>query len=96
MNNLVQKIIKKYFLKDLTKEKNSFKNIGFLKFWLISSVFFMTFPLSLIFCFFYLGPIKTKQFLTVLVSDFLQTLLIIVIIFLIIIYFIFDYLSTFF
>ena len=83
-------------MKDLTNEKNSFKNIGFLKFWLISSVFFMTLPLSLIFCFFYLGPIKTKQFLTVLVSDFLQTLLIISIIILIIIYFIFDYLSTFF
>ena len=83
-------------MKDLTKEKNSFKNIGFFKFWFISSVFFMTFPLSLIFCFFYLGPIKTKQFLAVLVSDFLQTLLIISIIILIIIYFIFDYLSTFF
>ena len=89
-------MIKEYFLKDLTKEKNSFKNIGFLKFWFISSVFFMTFPLSLIFCFFYLGPIKTKQFLAVLVSDFLQTLLIISIIILIIIYFIFNYLSTFF
>ena len=83
-------------MKDLTKEKNSFKNIGFLKFWFISSVFFMTFPLSLIFCFFYLGPKKTKQFLAVLVSDFLQTILIISIIILIIIYFIFDYLSTFF
>jgi len=56
----------------------------------------MTFPLSLIFCFFYLGPIKTKQFLAVLVSDFLQTLLILSIIFLIIVYFIFDYLSKFF
>ena len=89
-------MIKEYLLKDLTKEKNSFKNIGFLKFWFISSVFFMTFPLSLIFCFFYLGPIKTKQFLAVLVSDFLQTLLITSIIFLIIIYFIFDYLCTFF
>ena len=96
MNKAVQKIIKEYFLKDLTKEKNSFKNISFLKFWFISSVFFMTFPLSLIFCFFYLGPIKTKQFLVVLVSDFLQTLLIISIIILIIIYFIFNYLITFF
>jgi hypothetical protein len=89
-------MIKEYLLKDLTKEKNSFKNIGFLKFWFISSVFFMTFPLSLIFCFFYLGTTKTKQFLAILLSDFLQTLLITSIIFLIIIYFIFDYLSTFF
>ena len=89
-------MIKEYFLKDLTKEKNSFKNIGFLKFWFISSVFFMTFPLSFIFCFFYLGTTKTKQFLAILLSDFLQTLLIIFIIFLTIIYFIFDYLSTLF
>jgi hypothetical protein len=83
-------------VKDLTNEKNSFKNIGFLKFWFISSVFFMTFPLSLIFCFFYLGATKTKQFLAVLLSDFLQTLLILSIIFSIIIYFIFDYISKFF
>ena len=83
-------------MKDLTKEKNSFKGIGFLKFWLISSVFFMTFPLSLIFCFFYLGTKKTKQFLAALINDFLQTLLILSIIFLIIIYFISDYISKFF
>ena len=83
-------------MKDLTNEKNSFKNIGFLKFWLISSVFFMTFPLSLIFCFFYLGATKTKQFLAALVNDFVQTLLILSVIFLIIINFIFDYISKFF
>ena len=70
-----------YFVKDLTNEKNSFKKIGFLKFWFISSVFFMTFPLSLIFCFFYLGTTKTKQFLAALVNDFVQTLLILSVIF---------------
>ena len=71
------KLIKEFFLKDFVKEDNSFKNISFVKFWLISYLFFMTFPLSLIFCFVYLGTTKTKQFLVALVNDFLQTLLII-------------------
>ena len=48
-------------MKDFVKDDNSFKNISFIKFWLISYLFFMTFPLSLIFCFVYLGTTKTKQ-----------------------------------
>jgi hypothetical protein len=83
-------------LKDFVKDNNSFKNISFIKFWLISYLFFMTFPLSLIFCFVYLGTTKTKQFLVALVNDFLQTLLIISITLSITIYFIFDYISKFF
>jgi len=83
-------------LKDFVKKDNIFKNIGFIKFWIISSLFFMTFPLSLFFCFVYLGTAKTKQFLIVLVNDFLQTLLILFITLLIMIYFIFDYISKFF
>ena len=81
---------------DFVKKNNSFKNMGFIKFWLISSLFFMTFPLSLIFCFLYLGTTKTKQFLIVLANDFLQTLLILFITLSIMIYFIFDYISKFF
>ena len=83
-------------MKDFVKKDNNFENIGFIKFWIISSLFFMTFPLSLIFCFVYLGTAKTKQFLIVLVNDFLQTLLILFITLLIMIYFIFDYISKFF
>ena len=83
-------------MKDFVKKNNSFKNMGFIKFWLIFSLFFMTFPLSLIFCFVYLGTTKTKQFLVALVNDFLQTLLIISITLSITIYFIFNYISKFF
>lgn len=83
-------------MKDFVKKNNSFKNMGFIKFWLISSLFFMTFPLSLIFCFLYLGTTKTKQFLIVLANEFLQTLLILFITLSIMIYFIFDYIGNFF
>ena len=83
-------------MKDFVKKNNSFKNIGFIQFWIISSLFFMTFPFSLIFCFVYLGTTKTKQFLVALLNDFLQTLLIIFLSLSIMIYFIFDYISKFF
>ena len=78
------------------QEKNRFKEMGFIKFWIFSTLFFLTFPLSLILSLFFLGIRETKQFMVVLISDYLQTILFIFIILTIIIIFIVDYLSNFF
>ena len=70
--------------------------MGFMKFWIFSTLFFLTFPLSLILSLIFLGIKETKQFMFVLISDYLQTILFIFIILIIIIIFIVDYLSKFF
>ena len=70
--------------------------MGFIKFWIFSTLFFLTFPLSLILSLFFLGIKGTKQLMVVLISDYLQTILFIFILITIIIIFIVDYLSNFF
>ena len=70
--------------------------MGFIKFWIFSTLFLLTFPLSLILSLIFLGIKETKQFMVVLISDYLQTILFIFIILTIIIIFIVDYLSNFF
>ena len=70
--------------------------MGFIKFWIFSTLFFLTFPLSLILSLLFLGIKETKQFMVVLISDYLQTILFIFIILTITIIFIVDYLSNFF
>ena len=68
--------------------------MGFIKFWIFSTFFFLTFPLSLILCLCFLGIKETKQFMIVLIKDYLQTILIIFIILTMIIIFIVYYLSN--
>ncbi len=70
--------------------------MGFIKSWIFSTLFFLTFPLSLILSLFFLGFKETKQFMFVLISDYLQTILFVFIMITIIIIFIVDYLSNFF
>ncbi len=70
--------------------------MGFMKFWIFSTLFILTFPLSLILFLIFLGIVETKQFIVVLISDYLQTILFIFIILIIIIIFIADYFSNFF
>ena len=67
--------------------------MGFIKFWFFSTLFLLTFPLSLIFCLIFLGVKPTKQFIFALIKDYLQTVLSIFIILFIIIIFLFNYLS---
>ena len=69
--------------------------MGFIKFWIFSTLFFLIFPLSLILCLIFLGIKETKQFIVVLISDYLQTVLFIFITLIIIIIFIVNYLSNF-
>lgn len=59
-------------------DKNPFKDMGFITFWVVSTVFYLTFPISLLLCYLTMGLVRTKQLLKALVSDFLQTVLILI------------------
>ena len=83
--------------KVIQKEKeNPFKDMGFIKFWVVSTVFWFSFPMSLVLCYLALGSVRTKQLVKALVHDFLQTLFIIIAVVSIIIYFIYNYISVLF
>ena len=77
-------------------DENPFQDMGFIKFWIVSTVFWVSFPVSLVLCYLALGSIKTKQLLKVLVHDFLQTLFIIFVVVCVIIYTIYHYISGLF
>jgi hypothetical protein len=55
---------------------NPFDNMGIIRFWLLSALFYLTFPASLLFCHIAFGPRVTKQLIRALVNDFLQTVLV--------------------
>ena len=75
---------------------NPFKDMGFIKFWIVSTVFWFSFHASLVLCFLALGSVKTKQLVKALVHDFLQTLIIILVVICVIVYGIFHYVSGLF
>jgi len=62
-------------------DSNPFGNMGFFQFWILSTLFYLTFPLSLLSAFLVLGPVRTRQFVSALVHDFLQTVLILIAVF---------------
>ena len=70
--------------------------MGFIKFWVISTVFWFFFPVSLALCYLALGSVKTKQLVKALVHDFLQTLFIILAVVSVIIYIVYHYISGMF
>ncbi|MDC1382382.1 PTS beta-glucoside transporter subunit IIABC [Candidatus Puniceispirillum sp.] len=76
--------------------ENPYKDMGFIKFWIVSTVFWFSFPVSLVLCYLALGSIKTKQLVKVLVHDFLQTLFIILVVVCIVVYGIYYYVSGLF
>jgi len=57
--------------------ENPFSEMGFIKFWIVSTVFWFSFPVSLVLCYLAMGREKTKQLVRALVHDFLQTLFLI-------------------
>ena len=63
------------------EDSNPFGNMGFFQFWILSTLFYLTFPLSLLIAFLVLGPVRTRQFVSALVHDFLQTVLILIVVF---------------
>ena len=54
------------------ERQNYFKDMGFIKFWMISTIFWFSFPVSLAFGYVTLGSDRTKQLVKALVHDFLQ------------------------
>tara|TARA_B100000768_G_C11169347_1_gene328006 strand:+ start:257 stop:523 length:267 start_codon:yes stop_codon:yes gene_type:complete len=79
-----------------TGKENPFKDMGFIKFWVVSTIFWFSFPMSLVLCYLALGSVRTKQLVKALVHDFLQTLFIIIAVVSIIIYFVYNYISALF
>ena len=79
-----------------TGDENPFKDMGFIKFWIVSTVFWFSFPVSLVLCYLAIGSVKTKQLVKALVHDFLQTLFIILVVICVIVYGIYHYVSGLF
>ena len=73
------------------KKNDPFKDMGFIKFWVVSTVFWFSFPMSLAISYLTLGSVQTKQLVRALVHDFLQTVFIILLVICVIIYGIFYY-----
>ena len=59
---------------DNKKEENPFADMGFFKFWIVSTLFWFTFPASIAVAYITIGSVRTKQLFKALVHDFLQTL----------------------
>ena len=57
-------------------EHNPFTKMGVIQFWAMSTIVYLTFPVSLIVSYIAFGPLLTKQLVAALIQDFLQTLLI--------------------
>ena len=74
-------------------EVNSFKEMGTIKFWMISTLVYLTFPVSLIVSYLMFGPVLTKQLISALIQDFLQTLLVALVVLLALIWAIFTYIG---
>ena len=77
-------------------DKNPFADMGFIHFWVVSTIFWMTFPASVVLCYLTMGPIRTKQFVKALINDFLQTILVILVVVCLLIYVIYQYISGLF
>ena len=67
--------------------------MGMIKFWAISTIVYLTFPLSLIVSYIVLGPLLTKQLVAALIQDFLQTLLVAIGVLVVLIWAAFHYLG---
>ena len=75
--------------------EDPFSKMGFVKFWVLSLLFFSFFPLSLIILVIVIGPIKTKLFISALIKDFFQTIIILLISFSLIIWGMFQLLKVY-
>ena len=75
---------------------NPFAATGFFSFWLVSSVFYLTFPLSLGLCLLVMGQYRTKQLISALVHDFLQTIFILTVVVVLIIWAVWHFLLPLF
>ena len=74
-------------------EHNPFTKMGIVKFWAISTIVYLTFPVSLIVSYFACGSLLTKQLITALFQDFLQTLLVTIVVLIVLIWVTVHYLG---
>ena len=77
-------------------DENPFSEMGFIKFWIVSTVFWFSFPVSLVFFYLAMGQVKTKQLLKALAHDFLQMLFLIFVIMCVILYVVYYSISNLF
>lgn len=77
-------------------DDNPFAAMGFFSFWLVSVVFYLTFPLSLGLCLLVMGRHRTKQLISALVYDFLQTIFILAVVVVLIIWAVWHFLLPLF
>ena len=77
-------------------DDNPFAAMGFISFWLVSTVFYLTFPLSLGLCLLVMGRHRTKQLIRALVHDFLQTIFILTVVVVLIIWAVWHFLFPLF
>tara|TARA_A100001015_G_C14424234_1_gene494079 strand:+ start:25 stop:309 length:285 start_codon:yes stop_codon:yes gene_type:complete len=75
---------------------NPFAAMGFISFWLVSTVFYLTFPLSLGLCLLVMGRHRTKQLISALVYDFLQAIFILAVFVVLIIWAVWHFLLPLF
>ena len=78
------------------EDENPFKEMRFIKFWIVSTFFWFSFPLSLVICYLAMGRQRTKQLVKALVHDFLQTLFLIFAVVCVILYAVFYFISNLF
>ena len=76
--------------------ENPFGEMGFIKFWIVSTVFWFSFPVSLVICYLVMGKQRTKQLVKALVHDFLQTLFLIFVVVCVILYAVYYFISNLF
>jgi len=86
----------RYRIQDRGKiEVNPFNEMGMIKFWMISTLAYMTFPVSLVFSYVMFRPVLTKQLISALIQDFLQTLLVALVVLMVLMWMIFTYVGPF-
>ena len=76
--------------------ESPFSEMGFIKFWIVSTVFWFSFPVSLVLCYLAMGKVKTKQLVKALVHDFLQTLFLMFVVVCVILYAAYYFISNLF
>jgi hypothetical protein len=77
-------------------DDNPFAAMGMVKFWILSTLFYLLFPASLIICFVAFGPRRTKQLVHALIDDFLMTILILLVVLALFIWAAFHFLTPLF
>ena len=78
------------------EDENPLIEMGFIKFWIVSTVFWFSFPVSLVLCYLAIGQVRTKQLVKALVHDFLQTLFLIFIVVCVLLYVVYYFISNLF